>query len=121
MTEVRAIERRAGQAGEMAALTLRLATATATAARRSRLRGPVYGISFADRALSLTCGPAEWTVFLNQAMGRSTGASPSLFDRPWIAAVLAQALPKREALTTRLVLLTRPTGASAHVDIARAD
>jgi HEAT repeat protein len=121
MTEARAIEHRPGRPEEMAALTLRMRTAKATAAAIDRLRGPTYGIDFADRAYLLRCGPADWTIFLNKAMGRSPRSPANLFDRPWIAAVLAQALPTRETLTTRLVMLTRPTGTQAHIDVARAD
>lgn len=121
MTEARPIERRPGRPEEMAALTLRMGTAKATAASLERLRGPTYGIGFADRALSLSCRPAEWTIFLNKQMGRSATSPTNLFDRPWIAAVLAQALPRREALMTRFVMLTRPTGRQAHIDVVRAD
>jgi HEAT repeat protein len=116
MTEARGVERTPGRAKQMAPLTLKLGTARATAAALDRLRGPTYGVEFAERALSLTCGPAEWTIFRNRE------ATPSaLLDRPWIAAVLAQALPRREAITTRFVLLTRPTGKQAHIDVVRAD
>ena len=120
MTEARGVQRKPGPRKAMAPITLKLGTARATAADLGRLRGPTYGIEFADRALSLSCGPAQWTIFLNSAI-RAPGASSALFDRPWIAAVLAQALPKREALTTRFVLLTRPTGVRAHIDVVRAD
>ncbi len=121
LTEARAVERRPGRPEEMAALTLRLGTVKATAAALKRLRGSTYGVDFADRAYFLSCGPAEWTIFLNKELGPSAKSSTNLFERPWIAAVLAQALPTRETLTTRLVMLARPTGRQAHVDVARAD
>ena len=120
MTEARGVPRKPGRKKDMAPLTLALGTARVTADARARLRGPTYGIELADRAVSLSCGPAEWTIFLNQAI-RGPGASAALFERPWIAGVLAQALPRREALMTRFVMLTRPTGVRAHIDIVRAD
>ena len=121
MSEARGVERRPGRDEDMAAIGLRMGTAKATTAALDRLRGPKYGINFADRALSLSCGPAEWTIFLNREVGRSAKSPTNLFDRPWIAAILAQALPTRETLTTRLVMLTRPAGRQAHVDVVRAD
>ncbi|HEY1369264.1 MAG TPA: HEAT repeat domain-containing protein [Gaiellaceae bacterium] len=121
LTEARPVERSPGRASEMSPLTLRVGTANATAAAAARLRGPRYGIAFADRAFALSCGPAEWTIFLNRSLVFSGRGPANLFERPWVAAVLAQALPGREALTTRFVLLTRPTGRDAHVDVVRAD
>jgi hypothetical protein len=121
LREARPVERRPGRPEEMTAFALGARTPNGTAADLERLRGPTYGVDFADRALSLTCGPAEWTIFVNQEIGRSALSPTNLFDRPWIAAVLAQRLPRREALTTRFALLTRPTGGQAHLDVARAD
>jgi hypothetical protein len=121
LPEARAAERSPGRPEEMTTLTLRTRTAKTTAATLDRLRGPAYGINFADRAYSLHCGPADWTIFLNKDMGRSAISLTNLFDRPWIAAVLAQSLPRREAATTRFVMLTKPKDRQAHIDVVRAD
>jgi hypothetical protein len=121
LAEARPVERRPGRSAEMAAVTLRVAPARARAAAVDRLRGPTYEIEFAERAYSLSCGPAKWTIFLNREMGRTAASRTSLFDRPWIAGVLAQWLPTGEALTTRLVMLARPAGRQAHLDFVRAD
>jgi len=118
--EARPVERRPGRRAEMTELSMGTRTARATAAARGRLRGPTYGIDLADRAYTLRCGPAEWTVFVNRELGRSL-ASPALLERPWIAGILAQWLPEREAVTTRFVMLTRPQGAQIHVDVVRRD
>ena len=60
--------------------------------------------------LRATPDDAKAMVFLNDAMGRLAGGSTKLLDRPWIAAVLAQWLPGREALTVvrRREDLSRP-------------
>jgi hypothetical protein len=85
-----------------------------------RLRGPTYGIRFSERGYLLRCGPSEWTILINQEVGPSL-ASRRLFDRPWIAAILAQWLPGREAVMTRLVLLIRPVSKQLHIDVVRSD
>ena len=42
-------------------------------------------------------------------------------ERPWIAGLLAQWLPREEALQSRYVVLARPSGAAVRLDVVRAD
>ena len=121
LPEARVVERRAGRPEQMTTLELRTKTAKTTAAALDRLRGSTYGIEFTDRAYSLRCGPTEWAIFINKEMGRSPTSLTHIFDRPWIAAILAQWLPEREAATTRFVMLTRPRGERVDIDVVRAD
>jgi hypothetical protein len=122
LTEVRAIERRAGPPTDMVTINFRVRTADATtSAVVHRLSGTTYGIAIAERGITVECGPAEWMVFLNKSIGQPADRLATLFDRPWIAAIATQATPGREALITRLVILTRPVGRAAHVDVVRAD
>lgn len=121
LREARAVERRPGRPAQMTTFALGTKTVRTTSSDLARLRGPTYGIDFAGRAFSLHCGPAEWAIFVNAEMGRSAMSLTNLFDRPWIAAVLAHWLPERETATARLVLLTRPAGKRVHIDVVRAD
>lgn len=91
------------------------------AADLRRLRGWTYGIRLADNALRLRCGRTESTIFLNDELGRSTTMINRIFQRPWIAGIVAQWLPRRERLYTRHVILTRPANGRLHIDIARRD
>ena len=49
------------------------------------------------------------------------GSLDRLGDRPWIAAVVCRWYPVRTIATTQFVLLTRPAGAAAHIDVVRSD
>lgn len=112
--------RPAAPAGQMTSVELAPKAAAAITGDRDRLRGSTYAIRLSERGYSVRCGPSEWTIFVNQEVGPSL-ALPRLFDRPWIAAVLAQWLPEGEAVVTRLVLLTRPVDKRLHIDVVRSD
>ena len=102
-------------------LTLRTKTPEATAADRRRLHGTTYGIQLAPRSLGLQCGRREWTIFVNAEIGQTFPALVRLTERPWIAAVLSLWYPVGIRTTTQYVLLTRPVGDGAHLDVVRAD
>ena len=95
--------------------------APAVAAERKKLTGPTFGIALAPRALGIKCGPADWTVFLNESLGPSPKGLAPIFERPWIAGVAAQRYPGGERLASRMVMLTRPAGNQVRVELVRAD
>jgi hypothetical protein len=95
--------------------------ARAVTADRTKLTGSTFGIGLAPRALGMKCGPADWTVFLNESLGPTPKDLAPAFERPWIAGVAAQRYPGREGLATRMVILTRPEGSGIRIELARAD
>lgn len=121
LPEVTGIRREPVAPERMNTVTLAMKTAGETAADQARLSGSTYGIRLADRALALRCGRAEWTIFGNADLGTSITATDRLFERPWIAALLARWLPVGVAATTQYLVLTRPAGRSVRIDVARAD
>ena len=110
-----------GRRGDRATVELSIKTSRGVATDERELVGSTYGIAFADRGFRMRCGPADWTVFLHEALGPTPTQLGPLFERPWIAGVLAQRYPAREALTTRMVMLTRPVGDAVRLEFARAD
>ncbi len=102
-------------------VSLNLKTPQATANDLGKVQGPLFGIGVAARAYALTCGRREWTAFVNSELGRSSSALTRLTDRPWIAAVLCRWYPVRTIATPQYVVLTRPVGDTAHVDVVRGD
>jgi HEAT repeat protein len=115
------VERSRGRPGQMTTFTARTKTAKATKAARAKLSGPDYGIDFAERCHSIKCGSTKWEILVNRELGRSSPTLERLFERPWIAGVLAQWLPREERLQSRFVLLTKPTGETVQLDVVRAD
>jgi hypothetical protein len=105
----------------MHTVTMARKTIDATAADQARLRGSTYGIRLAEHAYELRCGRAEWTMFVNRDLGSSITANGRLFERPWIAALLARWLPPGIAATTQYLVLTRPTGQAIRIDVVRTD
>ncbi|MFI5956389.1 hypothetical protein [Cryptosporangium sp. NPDC051539] len=105
--------------GEQTAVTIAPAD-TSAIARDDRLRGTTYGIAPADRGYALRCGTTNWTILPNAQLDTNL-ATARLFDRPWIAAVLAQQLPANKRSMVRLVVLTRPLGDGLHFDVVRSD
>jgi len=115
------VERSHGRPEQMATFMARTRTAKATTTARAKLRGEQYGIGFADRCHSIECGPAKWEIFINGELTRSSTGLEKLFERPWLAGVLAQWLPQEEALQSRFVILARPSGSAVRLDVVRAD
>ena len=75
----------------------------------------------AAAATRCTCGRREWTVFVNEELGRSFNALTRLTERPWIAAVLCRWYPER-TVATAAVRRAHPAGPGcAHVDVVRSD
>ena len=96
-------------------------TPRATANDLAKVQGPLFGIGVATRGYAMKCGRREWTAFVNSELGRSFSALTRLTDRPWIAAVLCRWYPVRTIATPQYVVLTRPVGDAAHVDVVRSD
>lgn len=115
------VERSRGRPQQMASFAARTKTAQATKTALAKLRGEQYGIGFANRSHSIKCGPAKWEIFVNRELTRSSTGLERLFERPWIAGVLAQWLPQEEALQSRLVILARPFGSAVRLDVVRPD
>jgi hypothetical protein len=103
------------------AVSLELKSTEATTEDAERFGGPTFGIELADRAYGLRCGRAEWSVFVNRDLGSSFSARERLLERPWIAALLARWAPPAVAITTQYLVLTRPVGRSARIDVSRTD
>jgi hypothetical protein len=103
------------------AVSLELKSPEATAEDAERFGGSTFGIELADQAYGLRCGRAEWSVFVNQDLGSSFSARERLLERPWIAALLARWAPPVVTITTQYLVLTRPVGRSARVDVSRTD
>jgi hypothetical protein len=95
-------------------------SADETAADLTRFQGPDYGLRFSERAYRLHCGRADWSLFVNGDLGSLT-ATERLLERPWIAGILARWMPPDVANATQYLLLTRPAGASVHIDVVRTD
>lgn len=121
LPESRTIRRRQAGEANRAALTLKLKPARATAADLRTLQGPTYGVTFSNRALALSCGTRQWTVFVNADLGPTATQPTHLFERPWIVAVLGWRDPERRVATTQYVVLSRPTAEGAHLDVVRGD
>jgi hypothetical protein len=103
------------------AVSMELKSTEATAEDAERFAGPTFGIELADRAYGLRCGRAQWSVFVNRDLGSSFSAWERLLERPWIAALLARWAPPVVAITTQYLVLTRPVGRSARIDVPRTD
>jgi hypothetical protein len=103
------------------AVSMELKSTEATAEDAERFAGPTFGIELADRAYGLRCGRAEWSVFVNRDLGSSFSARERLLERPWIAALLARWAAPAVAITTQYLVLTRPVGRSARIDMPRTD
>jgi hypothetical protein len=121
LPEIQGSRRELGMPERMITFTLAMKTADATAADQARLRGSTYGIRLADTAYALRCGRAEWTMFGNRDLGRSITANNRLFERPFIAALLARWLPPGIAAATQYLVLSRPARRSVRLDVVRAD
>jgi HEAT repeats len=102
-------------------ITLNAKTPKATANDLAKVQGPLFGIGVAARGYALKCGRREWTAFVNGELGRSISALTNMLDRPWIAAVLCRWYPVRTIATPQYVVLMRPVGDAAHVDVVRGD
>ena len=121
LPEMQGNPREPGASAQVNNVTLEMKGAEVTVDEQSRLRGSTYGIQLARRAYALRCGRADWTVFWNRDLGNLNIAYDRLFERPWIAALLARWLPARISATTQYILLSRPVGRSVRIDVVRGD
>ena len=101
-------------------LTLELKTARATSTDVRRLVGTRYGIELAPRGADLACAGADWLVLFHRELAPDAVAR-RLFDRPWIAALLARWYIRDKAAVVHHLVLTRPEGRSALISVVRAD
>lgn len=87
-----------------------------------RVTGGTYAIDVAELRYELQCGGNTWTTLLNGDVVRAGGIDHQrLFERPWIAALLARwILEGREAIVQHVVL-ARPVDASVRLDVVRSD
>lgn len=115
------LTRTAGRDDRLIELSLRPQTSRATSSDRARLLGSTYGIDLGERGYALTAGRAEWTVFVNHALGVSPNALQTMFERPLIAALLGRWFPERIATTTQYVVLTRPVDGTVRIEVVRGD
>ena len=115
------VERTMGPSEQMIELTLKAKTAKAMAGDMLRWKGTRYGIEFGQAGFALRAGRAEWTVFVNGALGQSANTLSPIFERPYIAAVLARWNAEHLALHIQYVALTRPDGKSVSIVVVRGD
>jgi hypothetical protein len=120
-TDTQGIRRTTGDTGHSTGISLKLQSADATRADMARLRGSKYGIALAERAYTLRCGKAHWSVFGNRGLGPSITANDLLFKRPWIVALLARWMPPDATAVTQHVVLSSPAGRTVRLQIFRAD
>ncbi|HEX2296760.1 MAG TPA: HEAT repeat domain-containing protein [Actinomycetota bacterium] len=87
-----------------------------------RVTGGTYAIDVAELRYELQCGGNTWTTLFNGDLVRAGGIDHQrLFERPWIAALLARwILEGREAIVQHVVL-ARPVDASVRLDVVRSD
>ncbi|KAF0957389.1 hypothetical protein MLGJGCBP_04761 [Rhodococcus sp. T7] len=121
LPEVKGAQRQSGKDDHMITPTLRMKSAAETTKDRAALSGSRYGIEFSDQSYELTCGRAEWTVFVNRELGRSITALDHFFERPWVAAILSRWFGPRVANSPQYLVFTRPFGDSARIDVVRTD
>ena len=89
-----AAEKPRGRRGDLTKVELSTKTGRALAADLQRLKGSSYGISFAERGFRLRCGPSDWTMFLNEALGTTPTLLAPLFEsRPGSRASWHSATP----------------------------
>jgi hypothetical protein len=106
--------------GQPTTLTMAFKTAAATAKDRECLRGTTFGLELGPCAVGVACGLTEWTMFFNREL-EPKALGPRLLERPWVVALLAQwHVQSRIAVTTH-VMLTRPEGRSARLEIVRSN
>ena len=121
LPDVKPVARRSARKGPRAEFALQNRGAEPTRADRKILRGSTYGIELANESLELRCGKAEWTVFVNREVTGSATLVDRLFERPWIAALLARWAYGRLSLATHYLVLTRPVDDGARVQVVRSD
>ena len=89
---------------------MELKTARSTATDVRRLAGTRYGIELAPRGADLACAGADWLVLFHRELAPDAIAR-RLFDRPWIAALLARWHIRDKAAVVHHLALTRPEAA----------
>lgn len=102
-------------------LSISLQSQRTTAADRERLVGSTWGITAADRGYGVACGGGRFTLFVNRDIGTSVTSAEQLFERPLILGVLGRWYPVGVRVTPKLLVLTRPQGDGARVEVARTD
>ncbi|MGW6422989.1 HEAT repeat domain-containing protein [Nocardia sp. NPDC055053] len=124
MPEVEGLRRQPGEIDRTITPTLHVKTAGETAKDRDLLSGSTYGIELSDQSYALTCGRAEWAVFVNREIDNSTATLGRLFERAWIAAIMARWNPQRtpkSSASPQYLILTQPSGGSARINVVRTD
>lgn len=114
------VVREAGLDDKLVKLTLRPLSGRTIRSHRRRLLGTTYGIELGNRGFQLRAGKARWTVFLPQELGGGLGLL-GLFDRKWIAALLARWDPRTKLAAVQYVVLTSPSRGGTEIMVVRTD
>jgi len=118
------VARRPGEKDELIRLSLGPMRRSTIAAERKLLRGSEYGIPFSEKVgFGLRAGKARWTVFVNGELTDEGvfARSPKVFERPWVAAVLARFDEYTGSTSPQYVVLTDPEGNGATLMVVRTD
>lgn len=121
MPDVRAASPEDVSDDRRAPVAFRLQSEGPTGEDRDRLVGSTWGIELAERSYAVECGRASFTVFVNVDVGASVTSAGRVFERPMIAGVVAQRYPPGVRATPRFIVLTRPAGDGARLEVVRAD
>jgi hypothetical protein len=114
-------EHEPGPADEMIELSLRSKALRTVERDAARWKGSRYGIDVGKLGFELRAGRAEWTVFVNGTLGKTASTLSSIFERPFIAAILGRWNAEHLALNTQYVALTHPSDEGAVIVVARGD
>lgn len=102
--------------------TLALSPAAAKDGSDSKqIAGGTFGLDVAASGYELRCGAATWTLLLNREIAPKGVDAERVFERPWVAGLLARWSLGGRASTVQHLVLTRPLGKSTLVDVVRTD
>jgi hypothetical protein len=121
LPRVEGVDRLAHELDDALSITIEAKSGQASASDWKRLAGPRYGIEPADQAYALSVGGTDSTVFINRDLNRSSTGLLELLQRPWIAAVIGRRSLEGSTVVSKFVVLTRPVGESARIDVVRRD
>lgn len=108
------------EAGDRTTLTLS-PPAARDASHPKKIAGGTFAIEVAASGYDLRCGANSWTLLLNREVASKGVDAERVFERPWIAGLLAGWSRGGRVWTVQHVVLTRPLGKSALVDVVRKD
>jgi hypothetical protein len=121
----RGVARRAGPKEELIPLTLRPVRPRTIAVERERIHGTDFGIPLSETVgFDLHAGRARWAVFVNAEITQSGGIfarSSRIFERPWIAALLARSDQRTNSSAVQYVVLSDPDDDGARIMVVRTD